>query len=96
MATNRVALALDLSIIKNCFNNDIKFTDNNIGSPHLPQSKIYLKILGVLYWCNQSSLSVTPAQVEGILAKTPVFEGIILALKPRIIRASIRYGRHLG
>ena len=90
MATNGVALASDLSIIKKCLNNDMEFTDNDIGSPHLPQSKTYLKILGVLFWCNQSSLPVTPAQVEGILAKTPVFEGITLVSKPRIIRASPR------
>ena len=56
--------------------------------PCLPQSKSFLKILGVFYWGNNSSLPITQAQVEAVIANTPVFEGVVLASRPCIMKAS--------
>ena len=55
---------------------------------HLPQSKLFLKILDVFYWSNNSLLSITQVQVKAVIANTPVFEGVVLALRPYIIKAS--------
>ena len=55
----------------------------------LPQSKSFLKILGVPYWGNNSSLPITQAQVEAIIISTPVFERVVLASHPHIMKASL-------
>jgi len=44
--------------------------------------------LGVLYWGNNSSLSITQAQVEAVIANTPIFEGVVLAFCPCIMKVS--------
>ena len=59
-----------------------------VVEPRLPQSKSFLKILGVPYWGNNSSLSITQAQVESVIANTPIFEGVVLASHPYIMKAS--------
>jgi len=46
---------------------------------YLPQFKSFLKILGVSYWGNNSSLPITQAQVESVIANTLIFEGVVLA-----------------
>ena len=55
----------------------------------LPQSKLFLKILDVPYWRNNSSFSIIQAQVEAVIASTPVFEGVVLASCPCIIKVSL-------
>ena len=56
--------------------------------PCLPQSKSFLKILGVSYWDSKSSLPIIPAQVEAALLNSPLFEGVSLASMPHIMKAS--------
>jgi len=55
---------------------------------YLPQSKSFLKILGVPYWGNNSSLPITQAQVESVIANTSIFEGVVLASRSRIMKTS--------
>jgi len=43
--------------------------------------------LGVFYWGNNSLLSITQAQVESVIANTPIFEGVVLASRPCIMKA---------
>ena len=54
----------------------------------MPQSKSFLKILGIPYWDSKSSLPITPAQVEAALSNSPLFEGVSLASMPHIMKAS--------
>ena len=56
--------------------------------PHLPQSKSFLKVLGVPYWDSKTFLPVTPAQVAEVLSSSLLFEGVALASMPRIMKAS--------
>ena len=56
--------------------------------PRLPQSKSFLKVLGIPYWDSKTSLPVTPAQVAEVLSSSPLFEGVTLASMPRIMKAS--------
>jgi len=53
---------------------------------YLPQFKSFLKILGVFYWGNNSSLPITQAQVESVIANTLIFEGVVLASCPCIMK----------
>jgi len=61
---------------------------STVVEPRLPQSKSFLKILGVPYWGNNASIPITQAQVEAVIANTPVFEGVVLASRPRIMKVS--------
>ena len=56
--------------------------------PRLPQSKSFLKVLGVFYWDSKTSLPVTPAQVAEVLSSSLLFEGVTLASMPCIMKAS--------
>ena len=56
--------------------------------PRLPQSKSFLKVLGIHYWDSKTSLPITPAQVAEALSSSPLFEGVTLASMPRIMKAS--------
>jgi len=56
--------------------------------PHLPQSKFFLKVLGVSYWNSRTSLSITPVQVAEALSSSPLFEGVTLVSMPHIMKAS--------
>jgi len=59
-----------------------------VVEPRLLQFKFFLKILGVPYWNNNSLLPITQTQVESVIANTSVFEGIMLASCPCIIKVS--------
>jgi len=61
---------------------------DQISSPRLPQSKSYLKIVGISYISKHSNVQISPDKVEGIFKANYVFNNIILASKPRIIKIS--------
>jgi len=90
--TNKVAVQSDLYIIKNY----IKKVDNintiNVEALWLPQSKSYLKIISIPYYLHSSSNEcLTPNDVEGIIKQNQIFNNIVLASKPRVIKVSPKY-----
>ena len=88
MSTNFVASAAELEMIKQWLKKGTGLNASTVVEPCLPQSKSFLKILGVPYWGNNASIPITQAQVEAVIANTPVFEGVVLASCPRIMKAS--------
>jgi len=88
MSTNFVASAAELEMIKQWLKKVAGLAASTVVEPRLPQSKSFLKILGVPYWSNNSLLPITQAQVESVIANTPIFEGVVLAFCPRIMKAS--------
>lgn len=65
----------------------------NVNSEHidilqLPMSKLYLKILGFLYIINNTNFPITLKIVTGVLNKTHIFNNVVLASKPCIIKTS--------
>ena len=87
MSTNFVASVAELEVIKQWLKKVAGLATSTVVEPCLPQSKSFLKILGVLYWGNNSSLPITQAQVESVIANTPIFEGVVLASRPCIMKA---------
>ena len=61
MSTNFVASAAELEVIKQWLKKVTGLNSTVVVEPRLPQSKSFLKILGVLYWGNNSSLPITQA-----------------------------------
>ena len=86
--TNNVASPSDLQEIEKCVKNSLISNMDQISSPRLPQSKLYLKIVGILYISECSNVQISPNEVEGILKANHIFNDIILTSKPKIIKIS--------
>ena len=83
---NKPANNLNLSTIEKYLKNIQNVDSDLIKSLCLSKSKLYIKIIGLPYKINQNIIS--PDYIEGVLKETHLFNGIILASKPHIIKAS--------
>jgi len=88
MSTNFVASVTELEVIKQWLKKVAGLAASTVVEPCLPQSKSFLKILDVPYWGNNSLLSIIQAQVESVIANTSIFEGVVLASRSHIMKAS--------
>jgi len=60
-----------------------------VDEPQLPQSKSYLKIIGISYYSNGKSQDrLDSSDVEVILKQNQIFDNIKLVSKPRVIKVS--------
>ena len=84
--TNNVANPSDLQEIERCVKNSLVVEEDQIESPKLPQSKSYLKIVSISYISNQTNTKLFPDKVEKILKNSYIFNDIVLASKPQIIK----------
>ena len=55
--------------------------------PRLPQSKLYLKILGIPYYIKDTNLLITIDIIKKVFQTTYILNNIILASQPYIIKA---------
>jgi len=76
----------DLSIIEKYVKNINNINLDNIDCSCLPKSKSYLKIIGLPH--NTENGVLTPEVVKGVLKDSHLFENIVLASKPQVIKAS--------
>jgi len=60
---------------------------NDVMSSCLSQSKLYLKILEVLYFLENINLSITSDIIKEIIKDTHIFNNIVLASCLHIIKA---------
>ena len=83
---NRVASSLDISIIskyiKNCNNIDI----NDIQDIQLSQSKLYLKILSILYIIEGTNMLINSKVIKTFIKSTYIFNNINIVSKLHIIK----------
>ena len=87
---NKVASTSYLNTIENYIKNIDVVDSNNVMSPRLPQSKSYLKILGIPYLIEDTNILITADVVERILQSTHIFNDIVLVSWPRVIKASLK------
>ena len=59
-------------------------------SPRLPQSKSYLKILDILYFVEDTNLLLTYDIIEKVIKTTHIFNNVILAFHPYIIKMFLK------
>ena len=58
-----------------------------MNEPHLPKSKSYLKIIGILFFPHANSQDkLTSNDIEIILKQNHIFDNISLTSKPRVIK----------
>jgi len=88
ISTNSVASDSDLQEIEKYIKNSLQINDNSVATPRLPQLKSYLKIVGIPYYIDKSSTYISSEDIERILKNSHIFNDIVLASKPRIIKVS--------
>ena len=88
ISTNNVASNSNLQEIEKYVKNSLSANDNSITSPRLPQSKSYLKIVGIPYFVDKSNTHVTSKDIKHILKNNHIFNNIVLMSKPCIIKVS--------
>jgi len=86
IVTNKVMSPLDLQTIEKYVKNSNQIDVNKIEFSWLPQSKSYLKIISLLYFIDNTNISIKADMIEKILKNNHVFNNILLASQPRIIK----------
>jgi len=87
VVTDKVSQPSDLITIEKYIKNSESIDSTQVDTPHLPQSKSYLKIIRIPYFPNgnlQDCLKAT--DVETIMKQNHIFNNITLASKPRVIK----------
>ena len=91
VVTNKVSLNFDLLTIEKYIKNLENIDSTQVETPQLPQLKSYLKIISILYYSHGSYNSqecLWSKYVEYIIKQNQIFDNIILASKPRVIKVS--------
>ena len=61
---------------------------NNVMSPRLPQLNSYSKILGILYFVDNTNLSITLDIIKTVVKSTHIFKNIVLVSHSQVIKIS--------
>jgi len=89
VVTSKVAVQLDLLIIKNYIKNIDNIDSLNVKVPQLLQSKSYLKIIDISYFPHDKSQKhLSSSNVENIINQNQIFNNIVLTSKPQVIKVS--------
>ena len=89
VVTNKVSLPSDLLIIEKYVKNSENIDSSQVDSPYLPQSKSYLKIIGILYYPHRNLQDqLSSSDVKTVIKQNQIFDNVTLAFKPRVIKAS--------
>jgi len=72
----------DIRTIEKAIKNSKKINKDSVKSPCLPQSKSYLKILGLPYFVKNTNEPITSQIVKEVLKKSHIFKDIKFSLKP--------------
>jgi len=89
---NKVAQQSDLSIIDQYVKNSSDINALQVEDSRLPKSKSYLKIIGIPFYPHANSQDkLTSADIETIMQQNHIFDNVTLALKPRVIKVSLKF-----
>ena len=88
ISTDNGASPSDLQEIKKYTKNSFLNNRDQVSSPWLPQSKSYLKIVGIPFLNEQLNVWILSKDIEKILKNNHIFNDIVLASRPRVIKVS--------
>jgi len=88
VVVNKVPASSDISIINNYVKNSFSLDVNDIQDARLPQSKSYLKILGIPYLIENTNTPMDSNVMENIIKASHIFNDIKIASKPCICKVS--------
>ena len=86
ITTNKVASTLDLQTIKKYVKNSCSVDTDNVKSLRLPQSKLFLKIIGIPYISEITNSHIISDEIECIIKANHIFNNVVLASKSRVIK----------
>ena len=78
ITTSKVTVSFNLNIVKKYIKKLNNIDSNSIMSPRLPQSKSYLKILGISYFVKDIDLPIIPDIIERVIQNTHIFNNLVL------------------
>jgi len=87
---NKVTSPSDFQTIENYIKNAEHINSNEVDIPHLPQLKFYLKIIGIPYLMENTNTLINSSVVKIILKNNYIFNNILLASKPYIVKVSLK------
>ena len=86
---NKVSQQSNLMIIDHYIKNSNDVNSLQVKEPQLPKSKSYLKIISIPYYLHDNSQErLSSNDIELVLKQNQIFDNILLASKPRIIKVS--------
>jgi len=89
IVTNKVTSLSDLQIISQYIKKSEDINELQVEEPCLPQSKLYLKIIGIPFFLNGKTQDrLNASNVETILKQNQIFNDIKLASRLRVIKVS--------
>ena len=86
ITTNKVLSTLNLQTIKRYIKNVNNIKSNQVETSRLPQSKSYLKIIGISYLMEDTNTSILADVVEKIIKENHIFNNIVLTLRLKVIK----------
>ena len=86
--SNKVNSLSDLLVVELYIKDSNSMNAKDIKSAYLSQSKLYLKILSILYLIEGTNILIDASVMESIIKSTHVFNNIRIASKPRIVKVS--------
>ena len=89
VVTSKVASQSDLLIIENYIKNIDDIDSLSVEVSWLPQSKFYLKIIGISYFPHDKSQKhLSWSNIENIIKQNQIFDNVVLTSKPQVIKVS--------
>jgi len=85
---NYISSSSDLQEIEKYVKNSLSSDAKQVLLPRLLQSKFYLKIVGILYINKKTNSCISLDNMKNILKNNHLFNNIILASKPQVIKLS--------
>ena len=85
---NSIVLASDYQVIENYTENVDNIMSENIQAPRLPQSKSYLRIIGIPYLIENTNIPINSEFIETVIKLSHIFNDLLLTSRPRVIKAS--------
>ena len=90
ITTNKVVVSSNLNMVEKYIKN-LNYIDlSNIMSPRLPQSKYYLKILGIPYFVKDTNFPIISNIIERVIQSNYIFNNLILTSHPQVIKTSLK------
>ena len=88
ISTNNVVSLSDLQKVKKTVKSSLQDNNDQIAPSHLPQSKFYLKIVGIPYLNEQFNMHISSEDIKIILKKNHILNNIILTSRLQVIKVS--------
>ena len=88
VTTNNVVSSSDLQEIKKYVKNSLSSNADKVTLVRLSQSKSYLKIVGIPFISKKTNSHIALNEIEDVLKNNHIFNNIVLASKPHVIKVS--------